>query len=394
MILAMMGCLTVIVVTGIMQLTNQFFGVVWVETVHHWAANVVIWLVPLHVLGVIVSSWMHQENLVGAMLTGDKSVDLDGAGPREPVPSEHEQVMTRLHANQGFTVLAFLLAGGLFIGWTVTSHRTETAVVETPPVQAVAESTTALATAIQGNAVSLMKDKQDIATGGPESVSQAWLVSSGGRLYDNWFAALGVAGPTTTHPAWPAANTSLTGDQTWRCKNCHGWDYMGRDGISRSSQLATGIIGIQRLRGRDPAAIVAILGNATHGYTDEILPPHAKQRLALFVARGQHTASQYVLPDGRVKGRADLGQPYFQSICASCHGFDGRARKLGASGPNGPPGYKGQPLYVGSKANSGPVEVLHKIRNGHPGAIMVSLRSLPMETAANILAYAQTLPTQ
>ena len=49
--------------------TSQFFGVVWVEPLHPYAANALMALVPIHLLGVVVSSWMHQENLVGAMLT-------------------------------------------------------------------------------------------------------------------------------------------------------------------------------------------------------------------------------------------------------------------------------------------------------------------------------------
>lgn len=380
MIAAMLLCILVIVATGILQMTSRFFGVAWVESLHHWAATALVWLIPLHVLGVVVSSWMHQENLVAAMIGGVKPARLPGYGEPVEVPSQHEQVMTRLHASQGFTLLAFMLAGGLYIGWTSTSHRTETNVAEAPATAAV----TALAEAIQTSASARARDKQDYVAGGPEVVSQTWLISSGGRLYDNWFAALGLPGPASSHPAWPAGNTSSTGEQTWRCKNCHGWDYMG----------TSGIVGLQRMKGRDPAAITTILGNKTHGFGDELLPMHAKYRIALFVSRGQHVASQFVLPDGRIKGRAELGQPVFQSVCASCHGFDGRTRRLGASGRSGPPGYKGPPLFVGTKAVTGPVEVLHKIRNGHPGAIMVSMRPFPIDVAANILAYAQTLPVQ
>jgi hypothetical protein len=67
----------------------------------------------------------------------------------------------------------------------------------------------------------------------------------------------------------------------------------------------------------------------------------------------------------------------FQIVYASCHGFDGRARKLGASSDKADTGYKGDALFVGTKAVSGPTAVLHKIRNGHPGAIMVSMRPFP-----------------
>jgi hypothetical protein len=81
-------------------------------------------------------------------------------------------------------------------------------------------------------------------------------------------------------------------------------------------------------------------------------------------------------------------------IASGRHGFDGRARKLGASSDKADAGYKGDALFVGTKAVSGPTKVLHKIRNGHPGAIMVSMRPFPMDVVANLLAYAQTLPTK
>jgi cytochrome c2 len=238
------------------------------------------------------------------------------------------------------------------------------------------------------------KDKQDYVAGGPDDVSQAWLISSGGRLYDNWFVSLGAQGPKATHPVWPASNTSLAGEVTWRCKSCHGWDYLGRDGQYRTGPNATGIVGLQRAKGRDPALLMAIMGNATHQMTDDILPPHAKYRIALFLSRGQHDATKIVLANGRIKGDIGLGKPIFQSVCASCHGFDGRARKLGVSSSLSDSGYTGDALYIGTKANSGPIEVLHKIRNGHPGAIMVSMRAFPLDVAANLLAYAQTLPTK
>lgn len=389
MILWLLALIAVISVTGMMQLTRQYFGIAWVENLHHHAANVLMLLIPLHLLGVVLSSWMHQENLVGAMLTGVKTNEPDGA-QGAVLPTAADQLGMRLHASHGFTVLMFLLAGSLFVGWNSTENRTTTTVVETPQTPAVA----VLTQAIQDGASAQAKERQDYVAGGPEDASQTWLISSGGRLYDNWYAALGKKGPMETHPSWPAANTTIAGDATWRCKSCHGWDYNGRDGQYQSGSYATGIIGVQRMRGRDPDAIISLLGNATHRYTDERLPQHAKYRLALFISRGQHTASQYVLPNTKVKGDAAAGKPIFQSICASCHGFDGRARKLGVSSDNSDSGYKGSPLFVGTKASTGPVEVLHKLRNGHPGAIMVSMRPFSIEVAANLLAYAQTLPTK
>lgn len=44
----------------------------WLKDAHEVAANVMLALVGVHVAGVLVSSWLHRENLVLAMLSGYK----------------------------------------------------------------------------------------------------------------------------------------------------------------------------------------------------------------------------------------------------------------------------------------------------------------------------------
>lgn len=44
----------------------------WLEDLHEGAATAMLALVGVHVAGVVVSSWLHRENLVGAMVTGRK----------------------------------------------------------------------------------------------------------------------------------------------------------------------------------------------------------------------------------------------------------------------------------------------------------------------------------
>jgi cytochrome b len=72
MIIALMATLIGTCVTGIMMTTDAYWGAKWVEDVHQALANITIGLVALHVVGVLVASFEHRENLVKAMITGKK----------------------------------------------------------------------------------------------------------------------------------------------------------------------------------------------------------------------------------------------------------------------------------------------------------------------------------
>jgi cytochrome b len=63
----------------------------WEET-HEVLANLTLLLVGVHVVGVLVSGFLHDENLIKAMITGRKRRDTSGAGvdaaahtPRRPI---------------------------------------------------------------------------------------------------------------------------------------------------------------------------------------------------------------------------------------------------------------------------------------------------------------------
>lgn len=225
----------------------------------------------------------------------------------------------------------------------------------------------------------------DFIHGAPSRPTEAWLRSAGGRIYDNWWDALDRKKPESTHPAYPKGG-QRSGANTWRCVECHGWDYNGKAGLYGSGERYTGIKGIRGAAGRDINRIMAALRAAPHGYTQDMIKDEELRRVAIFVSRGQDNADRYInLKTGEVKGDKVRGATLFQSICAACHGFDGRALNWGTAQ---------EPGYIGTEANKFPHEVLHKIRNAHPGAAMVNLRGLPLKDAVDILAYSRTLPVK
>lgn len=83
MIVLLLALLATVGTTGWMMGLDTFWGVGWVETLHEVTANILIGAVALHVIGAIVESIRHRENLPLAMITGYKraaeGTDIDNA---------------------------------------------------------------------------------------------------------------------------------------------------------------------------------------------------------------------------------------------------------------------------------------------------------------------------
>ena len=221
--------------------------------------------------------------------------------------------------------------------------------------------------------------------GAPRDPSPAWTLAAGGRMYDNWWQALDRKKPQGTHAAYPKSGEAK-GENTFRCKECHGWDYRGKDGEYASGKHATGIKGIRGAQARAPTAILALLRAAPHGYTEAMMSDEELMRVAQFVSRGQHDVPRAIdARTGGVRGNRARGRGIFETTCAVCHGYDGRLLNWGT---------KEEPEYIGTAVEISAAEVLHKVRNSHPGAAMINLRAFPLQDAVDVLAYAKTLPTK
>jgi cytochrome c2 len=200
-------------------------------------------------------------------------------------------------------------------------------------------------------------------------------MARGGRLYDKYFAENKTPKPEGNHASYPAGG-KYGKDTSWRCKECHGWDYKGKDGAYGSGGHATGIKGINGAAGKDPAAIAAVLRDKVHGYSEAQISAKDASDLALFVSKGQIDLAKYV-EGGKVKGDAKKGKSYYNTLCIGCHGGDGK--KIATAPP------------LGEIAVS-PFDMMHKILNGQPAEAMPALRALDPQIAADVGAYLQTLP--
>ncbi|MCE4555506.1 cytochrome b/b6 domain-containing protein [Roseateles cellulosilyticus] len=72
MVLALWATAFALALTGWLYTTDWLWGYEWLSDLHAWLAWGLLVLVAGHLGGVVVTSWRHRENLVGAMFSGAK----------------------------------------------------------------------------------------------------------------------------------------------------------------------------------------------------------------------------------------------------------------------------------------------------------------------------------
>ena len=226
-----------------------------------------------------------------------------------------------------------------------------------------------------------------------QSLPQNSPITEGGRLYDNWIAAMEVAAPTADQPLWKTQkdNTSLKGGDTWLCSSCHGFDYKGKDGINaKGTEGYTGFPGIladQKLSAADLTAWLDGSKNKDHDFKS-YFTADGMARMVAFIQNGMVDHSAFIDKDGKSTGDAKHGKVLFTSVCKVCHGDDGKTVNFKAD--------EGGTEYVGTIANDEPWGFMHLGTVGVAGAHMPAGLNLGWSTQdiADLMAWAQTLPTK
>lgn len=212
----------------------------------------------------------------------------------------------------------------------------------------------------------------------------------GGLLYDQWWAVTGAEAPTEDHPLWATQDTNTrSGPDTWRCKECHGWDYKGADGAYGTGSHFTGFPGILQATSKSSEEVLSWLNgeaNPEHDFSTH-LDTVALDALVAFIQQEMVDSSMYVNDDGTVNGNPEDGETLYASVCTRCHGVDGKAYNFGSDE---------EPIYVGTLANDNAWEVFHKVTHGQPGEPMPGALGLEWtpQDIADVIAYAQTLPLE
>jgi thiosulfate dehydrogenase len=216
-------------------------------------------------------------------------------------------------------------------------------------------------------------------------------ISEGGRLYDKWWSESNVAAPSGDQPLWASQTTNTrSGSDTWRCKECHGWDYMGAEGAYSSGSHFTGFTGVLESQELSAGELLAWLNGTTDAKHDfSAMGDAAIESLVLFLSEGLTDVSPYIDPETKLAIGGDIGngEVLYTATCTACHGVDGTLINFGDAE---------DPEYVGTIAIDNPWEFIHKVRFGQPGAAMPSAfdSGWSLQDIIDLLTFSQGLATE
>jgi len=283
--------------------------------------------------------------------------------------------------------LLTLCASGLLLLAAINSCAPQPAASD-PTSPPATSAPVAAATATNSPAATATNPSAATATSAPATADLKGDMIRGGKLYDTWWTEIAKDAPKDDMPLFKTQTTDkTTGASTWRCAECHGWDYKGVDGVFAKGSHMTGFKGILADLGKDPSVILAALKGKTNPDHDfsKVMAEQDLVDLALFVSKGTMDMNTVLNQDGTPKGVAADGKEKFDKVCAACHGPNGNAINFKTPG---------SVEYLAHTSNSNSWQFLHRMRFGiavwpMPAAIDNKFSD---QDLANVLAYARTLP--
>jgi thiosulfate dehydrogenase len=225
----------------------------------------------------------------------------------------------------------------------------------------------------------------------PTSAPVPGSTSRGGLLYDKWWVVAEVDEPAEDNPVWSRQDTNTRdGSTTWRCKECHGWDYKGVDGAYGSGSHFTGFPGVFDTQEKSFEEILAqISGNTDPEHDFSAMGEDALSDLASFIVEGLVDVSPFINAETKaaVGGDDTKGTELYLNACASCHGEDGRLINFGD---------EDDPTFISTVALDNPWEFIHKVRAGQPGTTMPSAMEggWSLQNVVDLLSFSQSLPLE
>ena len=225
------------------------------------------------------------------------------------------------------------------------------------------------------------KDEKAMLADETIEFGENFVLSLGGKLYDNTWVATNQPLPDGANPAYPKSLATVPTD-TWRCVSCHGWDYKGTDGALGKTSKESAFRSLTSLAGKEPEEIAKLIKAPPHRLPDGVNIDLVADVLSLFISLGQYDRDSFLDTTGNAKGDIVKGRDIFEGACMNCHRPDGRSQLTGEAGDRS---------SLGWIARNRPEQAMHKILNGVPGADMLAVRFLHGDQVANVLAYLQTL---
>ncbi|MBF8304039.1 MAG: hypothetical protein HW399_414, partial [Dehalococcoidia bacterium] len=217
------------------------------------------------------------------------------------------------------------------------------------------------------------------------------ILAHSGRLYDSWVSELKATNPTGEQPLWATQTTNKnTGGTTWRCKECHGWDYKGKNGAYGKGSHLTGFTGvINGAAAQSREQLLGIMSGANdyrHDFSKLLGDPHTGH-IVDFLKFGVVNLTPHIDYSTKkpIGSNVAEGKKAYDASCAVCHGADGRTLKFGSAQE-----------VVGTIAVDNPWEFVHKVRFGQPNSAMPSgvVNGWSMQQVVDVLGYSQTLPVK